>query len=761
MDLATKYRPKTFSDLTEQKAVVEILENICKLPELVNRNFLFIGPAGTGKAQPLDSSVLTVHGYRLMRDIKVGDSVFTANGNVANVSGVYPQGDRDVYRITLKEDNVSFEVADNHLNEVYWYNQDKKKYEYATINTLDLIDLVKTSRWNVRVALPEVNWPEQPTPIDPYLLGAFIGDGSLHGNFAFSNVEVDVINKVNSILKRDWLCELKSTNNKDWGIHAVDGPSKYIITCFDRTFYTWRSVRKYLIHAGYPDIYEDTLRRIADGHHSLYTDRYPELQDNLLYRLNTSKQCKQKLRTTLEQLGICVTAYNKYIPKQYLYNSRSVRLKLLQGLFDTDGYSAVRGDVHKSHKTEYSTSSKQLADDVAFLCRSLGMRVKVCSYMAAYKQKNEVYKQTHPTYLLCIRTKQNNIYDICSSKKHMSHITPYQRETHRTIKSIEFIGKKPCKCIMVNHTDHTYITDGFVPTHNTTLARIMNRTLNNGESEAIEVDAASYSGVESTRELVKQMKSYPLKGKYKVFILDEVHSFSTQSWQVLLKPIEEPAAKTVICLCTTNPEKIPATILSRVQTFQLSKISLQGIESRLEYILDNEGYKEGSLEKSYTKDAVTYIAKLAKGGMRDSITLLTKVLAYSNEVNMDNVKTALNLPNYDTYFELLNALVSHSNEVVVATIDSVYNSGVNFVEWFAGFHSFLCNIVKYICMKDISKTMIPSMYQDKIAKYGSAHLAVCLRLSQKLLEMIKDLKGTQYLQETAITYLCTVPKKGK
>lgn len=295
----------------------------------------------------------------------------------------------------------------------------------------------------------------------------------------------------------------------------------------------------------------------------------------------------------------------------------------------------------------------------------------------------------------------------------------------------------------------------------TTLARCLARKLNGDLTDVIEVDAASYSGVENTREIVQQMRTFPLKGRYKIFILDEVHSFSTQSWQVLLKSLEEPPARSVTCLCTTNPEKIPATILSRVQTFQLSKISLDGIVSRLEYILNNEGYKEGTGANSYNKDAVVMIGKLARGGMRDAITLLTKVLAYSNEVNMDSVATSLSLPSYDDYFALLNAVVGRNNEAIVSTVDKVYNSGVNFVEWFSDFHSFLCNIVKYICMQDVSKTMIPPMYSDKISKYGTQHLAVCLKWSQKLLNLVKDLKGTQYLQETAITYLCSVPRKDK
>ncbi|WP_367950612.1 AAA family ATPase, partial [uncultured Duncaniella sp.] len=280
--------------------------------------------------------------------------------------------------------------------------------------------------------------------------------------------------------------------------------------------------------------------------------------------------------------------------------------------------------------------------------------------------------------------------------------------------------------------------------------------LNDGKGNPIELDAASNSGVDNARELVKQMRSYPVGCNYKVFILDEVHAFSSNAWQALLKPIEEQPAKTVIILCTTNPEKIPATILSRVQTFQLSKISLDGIVSRLKFIIESEN-KEGK-NITYTDDAVSYIAKLANGGMRDSITLLEKSLSFSTDITIENLTKSLDLPNYDDYFILLNGIAKKDNQVIVKLINDVYNSGVNFVKWFEGFHSFISNIIKYIFIQDINSTMIPSYYQDKISKYGTAHAALCLKLANKLVKLNQELKSTQYLQELAITYLCQIPQ---
>lgn len=303
-----------------------------------------------------------------------------------------------------------------------------------------------------------------------------------------------------------------------------------------------------------------------------------------------------------------------------------------------------------------------------------------------------------------------------------------------------------------NLTCRCFLFIGPAGTGKTTTSRALATLWNSGANGVIEIDAASNNGVDAMREIVQQASIYPVNSEYKIFIIDEVHVLSQQAWQVLLKTLEEQPARSIFFLCTTNPEKIPATILSRVQTFQLSKISLKGIHDRLKYVLDCEISEGRSI--TYTDDAITYIAKLANGGMRDALTTLDKALAYSNDIKIENLELALSLPNYNDYFDLLNALVKKNNEKIISIITTVYNSGVNFVKWFEGFHAFLCNIVKYIFLRDISLTMIPSTYEDKISGYGASHSAWCLQLSNKLVKLIADLKRTQYLQEYAITYLC-------
>ena len=287
----------------------------------------------------------------------------------------------------------------------------------------------------------------------------------------------------------------------------------------------------------------------------------------------------------------------------------------------------------------------------------------------------------------------------------------------------------------------------------TSIAKIIARTINENKGEPIEMDAASHSGVEDMRKIMEEARQYPVGHKYKVFIIDEVHALSAAAWSAALTTLESQPARSVFIMCTTNVEKIPATIISRMQTFQLSKISLQGIYNRLVYIIHQENAEGRHI--TYDDSAVLYIAKLAQGGMRDSITLLDKALAYSENLTSETLQMALGLPDFNDYFTLLNAYAKKQNDTIIKVINNVYNSGVNFIKWFEGFFSFVTNIVKYIYTKDINSTMIPSTYQDKIQGYSIAHAALCLKLSKMLVKMIQELKGTQYLQELAITYLCT------
>lgn len=289
-------------------------------------------------------------------------------------------------------------------------------------------------------------------------------------------------------------------------------------------------------------------------------------------------------------------------------------------------------------------------------------------------------------------------------------------------------------------------------TGKTTLARIIANELNEGKGSPIEIDGASNNGIDSARQIISQARQFPVSMKWKVFIIDECHAISQAAWSAFLKTFEETPARTIFLMATTNPEKIPDTIISRVQQFQLSKISLPGIENRLKYIIEKENEEGQNI--TYTDDAISFIAKMGNGGMRDSITLLEKAISGDKNLTSQSLVTSLGLPNYDDFFSLLSAYASKNDESVASIIDTVYNSGVNFSKWMIDFHSFIVNVMKYVLIKDISKTMVPAHYESKMSKYTSVHSVICLHLAQKLVKLNNELKFSKYQQELALTYLC-------
>jgi DNA polymerase-3 subunit gamma/tau len=240
----------------------------------------------------------------------------------------------------------------------------------------------------------------------------------------------------------------------------------------------------------------------------------------------------------------------------------------------------------------------------------------------------------------------------------------------------------------------------------TTTARILANELNKGKGNAIEMDAASHNGVEDVREIIKMASSKTIDGsEYKVFIIDECHSLSDKGWQAFLKCIEEPPAKVVFIFCTTDPQKLPATILGRVQRFQFQKVSTDGIFKRLVHILSKEypsKISENDVGTKVDRDALMFIAKLADGGMRLAIQYLEKCLAYSDELTVENVVKALNVTNYDDYIGITNLLFDPSDRAsLIMRLDEIYASGVDFKQFLKQYVSFILDVNKALILDDL------------------------------------------------------------
>ena len=281
-----------------------------------------------------------------------------------------------------------------------------------------------------------------------------------------------------------------------------------------------------------------------------------------------------------------------------------------------------------------------------------------------------------------------------------------------------------------------YLFVGSAGTGKTTCARIFANEINKGQGNPIEMDAASNNSVEDIRNVIAQAQTKSLDSEYKIFIIDEAHSLSNSAWQAMLKTLEEPPAKSIFIFCTTDPQKIPKTILSRVQRYDFQRISQKGIVGRLTDILMFEGYKEADCKE----DAIEYLAKLADGGMRDAITLMDKCLSYSHELTVENVVKALGVANYDVMFSLLDSLIEIKTKSVLEQIDAIYKSGIDIKQFMKTFTEFVLDVCKYGLTKDFELLKIPNIYKPELDSYGDYEYDKARSLLDVLIELNSEIK---------------------
>ena len=280
----------------------------------------------------------------------------------------------------------------------------------------------------------------------------------------------------------------------------------------------------------------------------------------------------------------------------------------------------------------------------------------------------------------------------------------------------------------------------------TTCARIFANDINKGEGNPIELDAASNNGVDDVRNIIQQAKTKSLDSEYKIFIIDECHALSNSAWQAMLKIIEEPPAKSIFIFCTTDPQKIPKTILSRVQRYDFQRISQDGIVKRLWYILEQEdkGDKFNS-DIVWVKDAIEYIAKIADGGMRDAITLMDKCLAYSKDLTLDNVVKALGTTDYDTMFKLTDYLIDNKVKLALALIEDIYNSGKDLKTFVRQYVQFLLDLAKWGIGCDWKYLTIPKLadYENWLKDCGDREFELITDWLSVFVNLNADIKWSQ------------------
>ena len=266
----------------------------------------------------------------------------------------------------------------------------------------------------------------------------------------------------------------------------------------------------------------------------------------------------------------------------------------------------------------------------------------------------------------------------------------WRPQTFEDLVGQDMITKTLKNALATKQTTHAYLFAGPRGTGKTSCAKLFAKALNcpnqvNGDpcneceickaitagrlNDVIEIDAASNNGVEEIRDIRDKVKYAPTQADYKVYIIDEVHMLSTSAFNALLKTLEEPPANVVFILATTDPHKIPATIISRTQRFDFKRITSGAILERMEYILKQKQFE-------YDEKALNVIARAAEGGMRDALSILDQVLSFGdNKVTLDNALLVTGSMTRENLIKYLSQVQNHETVAGLQTIHAILDEG--------------------------------------------------------------------------------------
>lgn len=306
-----------------------------------------------------------------------------------------------------------------------------------------------------------------------------------------------------------------------------------------------------------------------------------------------------------------------------------------------------------------------------------------------------------------------------------------------------------------NKIAHAYLFCGPRGTGKTTIAKLLAKAINctgnpkpcdecenckeiasGNHPDVIEIDAASNNGVDEVRNLIDKVKYAPTQGKYKVYIIDEVHMMSTGAFNALLKTLEEPPAHVVFILATTEPHKILPTIISRCQRFDFMKLSLTEIVNRMKSVVEQENY-------ICDDEALEMIAKLADGGMRDALSILEQCLAYNDQhLTVQDVNHIYGIVSLENKIDFIKVLLSKDMKKSLFILDEMKTNGIDIKRLTLDLVDILKDIIIYRNTSDSSILFVLSQYYlDMIVPYIScdkafAFIDVLMDASEKYAKVI-------------------------
>ena len=342
----------------------------------------------------------------------------------------------------------------------------------------------------------------------------------------------------------------------------------------------------------------------------------------------------------------------------------------------------------------------------------------------------------------------------------------YRPQLFEDVVGQKVIIKTLSNSILNNKISHAYLFTGPRGTGKTSIAKIFAKIINcenlNGidpcndcvnctqintkqSTDIIEIDAASNNGVDEIRELRDKVSLVPSFGKYKVYIIDEVHMLTTAAFNALLKTLEEPPKHIIFILATTEPHKIPQTILSRCQRFDFKKISISDIKLRIKKISELENI-------SIDDDAIELIAKLSDGGMRDALGLLDQLTSYTSEkINVNDVNDVSGMITIDKINELILHIIKGNLIDSFNLLETYDEDGKNLVKIVEGLIEFLKNTLIYYNSAEYFKDEnLTKMYSEVCELVSDDEIYKMIETLIDSIKLTKTSNNTRLIFELAI-----------